>query len=89
MLVLGLQGSPRKKGNTNFLLETFIMRPEIRVRARRLLMSPEKILFPARSISFVKKKDFVRLMMTSEMKYIPCYDRLKLWSSPLPFFSII
>ena len=28
MLVLGLQGSPRKKGNTNFLLSTFMQAAE-------------------------------------------------------------
>jgi multimeric flavodoxin WrbA len=28
MLVLGLQGSPRKKGNTNFLLQTYMKAAE-------------------------------------------------------------
>jgi multimeric flavodoxin WrbA len=52
MLVLGLQGSPRKKGNTNYLLSTFMDEAE-KFGARTQV----------RNISFAKKKDSAPLMM--------------------------
>jgi arsenate reductase (thioredoxin) len=56
MFMLGLQGSPRKKGNTQFLLKTFMNEAEeIGVRTQVIKVS-EKNIVPCKGCGFCEKK---------------------------------
>lgn len=56
MLVLGLYGSPRKKGNTSFLLSTFLEEAE-RLGARtRLIDTGKRNILPCRELTVCEKK---------------------------------
>ena len=56
MLVLGLQGSPRKKGNTNFLISTF-MDAAKRLGAQTLTIDvTQKNIIPCKEYTVCEKK---------------------------------
>ncbi len=58
MLVLGLQGSPRKKGNTNFLISTFMDAAE-RLGAQTLTIDvTQKNVIPCKEYTVCEKKGF-------------------------------
>ena len=58
MLVLGLQGSPRKKGNTNYLLSTF-MEAAQKSGARALTIDvTQKNIIPCKEYTVCEKKGF-------------------------------
>jgi multimeric flavodoxin WrbA len=58
MLVLGLQGSPRKKGNTNFLLQTYMNEAE-NLGARTLTLDvTRKNVIPCKELVVCEKKGF-------------------------------
>jgi len=56
MLILGLQGSPRKKGNTNFLLSTFLQAAEQRGAATRIISVAESNILPCKEYVVCEKK---------------------------------
>ena len=56
MLILGLQGSPRKKGNTNFLLSTFLQAAEQRGAATRIISVAERNILPCKEYVVCEKK---------------------------------
>ena len=56
MLILGLQGSPRKKGNTNFLLTTFLQAAEQRGAATRIISVAESNILPCKEYVVCEKK---------------------------------
>jgi multimeric flavodoxin WrbA/protein-tyrosine-phosphatase len=56
MLILGLQGSPRKKGNTNFLLTTFLQAAEQRGAATRIISVAERNILPCKEYVVCEKK---------------------------------
>jgi arsenate reductase len=58
MLVLGLQGSPRKKGNTRYLLTRFLESCETRGAQTRMLDVPEMEIQPCRELIVCEKKGF-------------------------------
>jgi multimeric flavodoxin WrbA len=77
MMVLGLQGSPREKGNTAFLLsafmseakklgaQTYIIEVDKKKALRHILLKwTKKRLSLAKNILCVQKGDFVLLMTT-------------------------
>ena len=72
MLVLGLQGSPRKKGNSNFLLDMFVKTAENMGAHTHIVDVTRKNIIPCKEYVVCEKKDIVRLRMTSEMRYIHC-----------------
>ena len=90
MLVVGLQGSPRKKGNTNYLLSVFLQEAE-RLGARtRTLDVPRMNIGPCRELVVCEKKG-----------YCPIDDEMKadvyslLWdadviavASPIFFYNV-
>ncbi len=58
MLILGLQGSPRKKGNSNFLLQTFMKTAE-NMGARTLTIDvTRKNIIPCKEFVVCEKKGF-------------------------------
>jgi multimeric flavodoxin WrbA/protein-tyrosine-phosphatase len=56
MLILGLQGSPRKKGNTNFLLSTFLQAAEQKGAATRIISVAESNILPCKEYVVCEKK---------------------------------
>jgi multimeric flavodoxin WrbA/protein-tyrosine-phosphatase len=56
MLILGLQGSPRKKGNTQFLLSTFLQAAERRGAVTRAVQVVERNILPCREYVVCEKK---------------------------------
>ncbi len=58
MLILGLQGSPRKKGNTNYLLATFMTAAE-KFGARTLVIDvTRKEIIPCKEYTVCEKKGY-------------------------------
>ena len=58
MLVVGLQGSPRKKGNTNFLLSTFMTAAE-KLGARTIVIDvTQKKIIPCKEYTVCEKKGY-------------------------------
>jgi len=58
MLVLGLQGSPRKKGNTNFLLSTFMNETQKLGARTHVIQVCEKKIEPCKEYIVCEKKGF-------------------------------
>ena len=58
MLVLGLQGSPRKKGNTNFLLETFMGTAEKMGARTQVIDVTRKNIVPCKEYVVCEKKGY-------------------------------
>ena len=56
MLILGLQGSPRKKGNTDYLLSTFLQAAEQRGAATRIIPVAERNILPCKEYVVCEKK---------------------------------
>jgi multimeric flavodoxin WrbA/protein-tyrosine-phosphatase len=56
MLILGLQGSPRKKGNTGFLLDAFLRAAERRGAATRTIQVAERRIEPCREYVVCEKR---------------------------------
>ena len=58
MLILGLQGSPRKKGNTNFLLTTFMNAAEEAGAHTQVIDVTRKNIVPCKEYVVCEKKGF-------------------------------
>ena len=58
MLVLGLQGSPRKKGNTNYLLSTFMDEAEKLGARTQVIDATRKNIIPCKEYIVCEKKGF-------------------------------
>lgn len=58
MFVLGLQGSPRKKGNTNYLLTTFMKEAEKKGARTHIIQAAKKNIKPCIGCGFCEKKGF-------------------------------
>ena len=58
MLIFGLQGSPRKKGNTNFLLSTFMEAAEKKGARTHTVDVTKKNILPCKEYTVCEKKGF-------------------------------
>jgi arsenate reductase (thioredoxin) len=58
MLILGLQGSPRRKGNTNFLLSAFLEAAERQGAATQALQVAERNILPCKEYVVCEKKGY-------------------------------
>ena len=58
MLVLGLHGSPRKKGNSHYLLETFLSECDRAGAQTRMIAVPQLNIKPCIGCGFCEKKGF-------------------------------
>jgi len=58
MLVLGLQGSPRERGNTNFLLSSFMNEAEKSGVRTHIVEVDKKDIVPCKGCGFCEKKGF-------------------------------
>ena len=67
MLVLGLQGSPRKKGNTSYLLSTFMEEAAALGASTRIVDVTRKNILPCKELVVCEKKGFCPI--DDEMKH--------------------
>ena len=58
MLILGLQGSPRRKGNTNFLLSTFMTAAEKFGARSQVIDVTQKKVIPCKEYTVCEKKGY-------------------------------
>jgi len=60
MYILGLAGSPRKNGNSSFLLDTFLKELEDKGAVTQRIDVPEKNILPCQGCIFCEKKGYCR-----------------------------
>lgn len=86
MLVLGLQGSPRKKGNTSFLLSTFLKEAENLGAQTDIIELGSKNILPCQGCGYCEKKG--TCVIEDEMNdYIfPLFRRAEVIVTATPIF---
>lgn len=90
MLILGLQGSPRKKGNTHFLLETF-MQSAARLGARtRIIDVTRKEIIPCKELVVCEKKGYCPLEDDVQREIYPLLRQAEIvvLASPIFFYGM-
>ncbi|MDY6933558.1 MAG: NAD(P)H-dependent oxidoreductase [Spirochaetota bacterium] len=90
MLVLGLQGSPRKRGNTSLLLSTF-MDEARRIGAQTLTIDVDKKnIQPCKEFQICEKDGYCPIDddMASEIYFLLRQADLILLASPIFFYSV-
>jgi len=91
MLALGLQGSPRKKGNSNFLLKTFMEELESKGAAIELVNVPGKDIIPCQGCIFCEQKGYCRQPdddMAREIYPLLRRAEIIVTASPMYFYSV-
>jgi len=90
MLVLGLQGSPRKKGNTNFLLTSFLQVAE-QMGARSIMVDvTRKHIEPCKEYVVCEKKGFCPIHDDMENEIYPLLRQAEvvILSTPIFFYNM-
>ena len=88
MLVLGLQGSPRKKGNTAFLLSAFMKEAEALGAETLIVEADKKNIIPCKEYIVCEKKGFCPIK--DDMNDIYCLMRkaeVVVMASPVFFYN--
>ena len=90
MLVLGLQGSPRKKGNTHSLLSAFLDEAENLGAATRLLDVPRMDVQPCRELIVCEKKGYCPIDddMKREVYGLLRQADIVVMASPIFFYNV-
>jgi multimeric flavodoxin WrbA/protein-tyrosine-phosphatase len=90
MLILGLQGSPRKKGNTNFLLSTFLQAAERRGAVTRAVQVAERNILPCKEYVVCEKKGTCPIDddMASEIYGLLRQAEVVVLASPIFFYNM-
>jgi multimeric flavodoxin WrbA len=90
MLILGLQGSPRKKGNTNFLLSTFLQAAERRGAETRTIQVAERNILPCKEYVVCEKKGTCPIKddMASEIYGLLRQAEVVVLASPIFFYNM-
>ncbi len=90
MLILGLQGSPRKKGNTNFLLSTFLQAAERRGAVTRAVQVTERNILPCKEYVVCEKKGTCPIDddMASEIYGLLRQAEVVVLASPIFFYNM-
>ncbi len=90
MLILGLQGSPRKKGNTHFLLTTFLEAAEKRGAVTRCVHVVERNIQPCKEYVVCEKKGYCPIDddMASEMYGLIRQAEVVVLASPIFFYNM-
>ena len=90
MLILGLQGSPRKKGNTNFLLSTFLQAAERRGAVTRAIQVVERNILPCKEYVVCEKKGYCPIDddMASEIYGLLRQAEVVVLASPIFFYNM-
>jgi arsenate reductase len=90
MLMLGLQGSPRKKGNTNFLLSEFLQAGETRGAKTRAIHVIERNILPCKEYVVCEKKGYCPIDddMASEIYGLLRQAEVVVLASPIFFYNM-
>ncbi len=86
MLVLGLQGSPRKKGNTRFLMKTFLAEAEKLGAAIELVDVAKRNILPCREYTVCEKKGFCPIDDDMPDQIYPLLRRAEVVVAATPVF---
>ncbi len=90
MFVLGLQGSPRKKGNTNFLLSSFMSEVQTRGAETQIINVCEKNIKPCIGCGNCEKKGFCSIKdddMTNEIFALLRRADVVVIATPIYFYN--
>lgn len=91
MLVLGLQGSPRKKGNTNYLLSVFMNEAENYGAQTRVIEAAKKNIVPCLGCGFCEKNGYCVTQdddMTHEIYPLLRAADVVVLASPIYFYNV-
>jgi multimeric flavodoxin WrbA len=90
MLILGLQGSPRKKGNTNFLLSAFMKTAEKWGAQSRIVDVTQENIEPCREYIVCEKKGFCPIddIMKSEVYSLLRQAEVVVLATPIFFYNM-
>jgi arsenate reductase len=90
MLMLGLQGSPRKKGNTNFLVSAFLQAAERRGAVTRTIQVVERNILPCKEYVVCEKKGYCPIDddMASEIYGLLRQAEVVVLASPIFFYNM-
>ena len=90
MLVLGFQGSPRKKGNTSFLLSTFMQAVERLGAQTRIIEVAQKNIIPCREYVVCEKKGYCPIDDDIKTEIYPLIRQAEIvvLASPIFFFNM-
>lgn len=90
MLILGLQGSPRKKGNTNFLLSRFMEAAEQQGALTRLIQVVDRHILPCKEYVVCEKKGYCPIDddMASEIYGLLRQAEVVVLASPIFFYNM-
>ena len=90
MLVLGFQGSPRKKGNTSFLLSTFMQTVESLGAQTRIIEVAQKNIIPCKEYVVCEKKGFCPIDDDIKTEIYPLIRQAEVvvLASPIFFFNM-
>jgi arsenate reductase len=90
MLVLGLQGSPRKKGNTYFLLSAFMQTLEKLGAQTRIIDVAQKNIIPCREYVVCEKKGYCPIDddLKSEIYALIRQAEVVVLASPIFFYNM-
>lgn len=91
MMVLGFQGSPRKKGNTNYLLSAFMEEAENLGAQTRIIEVAQKNIVPCLGCGFCEKKGRCITKnddMTNEIYYLLREADVVVLATPIYFYNV-
>ena len=90
MLILGLQGSPRKKGNSQFLLSTFLKAAEERGAVTRLIRVTERSIEPCKEFVVCETRGTCPIHddMESEIYGLLRQAEVVVLASPIFFYNM-
>ncbi len=90
MLVLGFQGSPRKKGNTSFLLSTFMQTAESLGAQTRIIEVTQKNIIPCKEYVVCEKKGFCPIDDDIKTEIYPLIRQAEVvvLATPIFFFNM-
>ena len=86
MLVLGLQGSPRKKGNTSYLLANFMKAAENSGAVTQIIDVCQKEIIPCKEYTVCEKRGFCPIEDDVEKEIYPLLRRAELVVIATPIF---
>jgi multimeric flavodoxin WrbA/protein-tyrosine-phosphatase len=90
MLILGLQGSPRRKGNTHFLLSSFLQTAEKRGARTRSIHVVERNILPCKEYVVCEKKGYCPIDddMANEIYGLLRQAEVVVLASPIFFYNM-
>jgi multimeric flavodoxin WrbA len=90
MLVLGFQGSPRKKGNTSFLLSTFIQAVEKLGAQSRIIEVAQKDIIPCKEYVVCERKGYCPIDDDIKTEIYPLIRQAEVvvLASPIFFYNM-